>query len=275
MISQKNKKLIAANWPWILLGGFIIISVVFYICRFSNQKISNSPTDWGVFGDYIGGLIGTIIALANLLVFVQLTNKVAQIQNEAHQQVLQQQQQISLMQNEFNTQSIRQQEEANKQQEEANKLVIYSLHLTLIENLRNHVLSYRFADVNGTHAFYRFSQRIANSQFDISTEDEGVYIYQVGDLIKRWVKIATQVSLLSIGDSQKLLLLEEHTGVFSINFKPMLLNFLERRKTEKFNQRLTNFFTDLDTAKTIYDNLLTMKDNIGERLLASRQQRNL
>ncbi len=43
----------------ILLGIILlVIPIAFYIIYFSDYSISNNPVDWGVFGDYVGGIYG-------------------------------------------------------------------------------------------------------------------------------------------------------------------------------------------------------------------------
>lgn len=48
----------------------IALPIAFYVYRFSATEISSSPSDWGSFGDYIGGLINPIISLATLIVTI-------------------------------------------------------------------------------------------------------------------------------------------------------------------------------------------------------------
>lgn len=48
-------------WKVIIISLGIILLVVpiaIYIIYFSDYSISNNPADWGVFGDYVGGIYG-------------------------------------------------------------------------------------------------------------------------------------------------------------------------------------------------------------------------
>lgn len=47
----------------ILLVLAAIVPVVFYVCKFGGYDLSNDPADWGVFGDYIGGVYSVVIAI--------------------------------------------------------------------------------------------------------------------------------------------------------------------------------------------------------------------
>lgn len=42
------------------------IPIIFYICNFSGRQLSDDPSGWGTFGDFIGGTINPIIGLLNL-----------------------------------------------------------------------------------------------------------------------------------------------------------------------------------------------------------------
>ena len=45
-----------------------IIPLVFYFCKFHSYNLSDDPADWGVFGDYIGGVYSVLIAI--LVVYI-------------------------------------------------------------------------------------------------------------------------------------------------------------------------------------------------------------
>lgn len=63
------------NWKLIFLISLFLVScpVLFYIISFSSFNISNNPEHWGVFGDYIGGVLNPIISLLSLIVLAILT----------------------------------------------------------------------------------------------------------------------------------------------------------------------------------------------------------
>ncbi|OXE99991.1 hypothetical protein BC749_108176 [Flavobacterium araucananum] len=53
---------------------FMLFPISVFIINFSKHKISNDITQWGSFGDYIGGTLNTIIALASLIILAYLTH---------------------------------------------------------------------------------------------------------------------------------------------------------------------------------------------------------
>lgn len=59
-----------------LLAVCIVVLAPYFLV-FGDNKISESPADWGVFGDYVGGIFNSIISLANLLILFYLTTYIA------------------------------------------------------------------------------------------------------------------------------------------------------------------------------------------------------
>jgi hypothetical protein len=59
------------------IGLCLLVSaaaVLFYVQHFHHLQISNSTADWGTFGDYIAGIVGTIFGFASV-VLIYLTFK--------------------------------------------------------------------------------------------------------------------------------------------------------------------------------------------------------
>lgn len=52
----------------IILLVLALLPIVIYVCNFHAFKLSDDPSDWGVFGDYIGGTYSVIIAV--LVVYI-------------------------------------------------------------------------------------------------------------------------------------------------------------------------------------------------------------
>lgn len=48
--------------------GIFVIPLVIYVIKFHNHSFSDNPSDWGTFGDYVGGLTGAMIAIAGIIV---------------------------------------------------------------------------------------------------------------------------------------------------------------------------------------------------------------
>lgn len=58
-----------AIWGFAIAGGIAFLTVVSaYAIRFYREGISNNPEDWSRFGEYIGGVAGTLLALFTLVV---------------------------------------------------------------------------------------------------------------------------------------------------------------------------------------------------------------
>lgn len=52
----------------VILLVLALFPIVIYVCNFHTFKLSDNPSDWGVFGDYIGGTYSVIIAV--LVVYI-------------------------------------------------------------------------------------------------------------------------------------------------------------------------------------------------------------
>lgn len=50
----------------------MILPVIIYVWHFRNHVLSDSPEDWGMFGDYIGGVYSVLVALIVLYLSHQL-----------------------------------------------------------------------------------------------------------------------------------------------------------------------------------------------------------
>lgn len=60
----KDSKLIACTGVSIVIAIALVICT--YIINFHNNSISHDPADWGVLGDFFGGVMNPIISLATL-----------------------------------------------------------------------------------------------------------------------------------------------------------------------------------------------------------------
>src|SRR5687768_8624156 len=70
---QPNQNILypVKKYIW-LFGGVAILALLLYAIRFIDRGWSTDPGDWGVFGDYIGGVFNPIIALITLLVTIRI-----------------------------------------------------------------------------------------------------------------------------------------------------------------------------------------------------------
>lgn len=69
--------LVQTNWWTIGLLFLIIISIVtatisigMYVSSFKANRVSDQPTDWGVFGDFVGGTINPLLSIINICVTI-------------------------------------------------------------------------------------------------------------------------------------------------------------------------------------------------------------
>jgi hypothetical protein len=68
------------NWikrKWLLLLAIVacIIPVIAYIIRFYSYGFSKDPTDWGTFGDYIGGVYSVILSIIAIYVTYMISER--------------------------------------------------------------------------------------------------------------------------------------------------------------------------------------------------------
>lgn len=65
----------------LVISLICLIPLLAYFFKFYNYPISDNPLDWGVFGDYIGGTLGTALAFVALflsLLSVYITSKLSE-----------------------------------------------------------------------------------------------------------------------------------------------------------------------------------------------------
>lgn len=66
---------------------FIVLAIVvfplgYYCINFFEHRISDSPADWGVFGDFIGGTANPLLSIVNIWVLWHLTKEVSKQDNQ-------------------------------------------------------------------------------------------------------------------------------------------------------------------------------------------------
>jgi hypothetical protein len=61
---KNNKTLILS----LIAGGIFAIPLIIYVLKFYNHSLSDNPSDWGTFGDYIGGITGALLAFTGILI---------------------------------------------------------------------------------------------------------------------------------------------------------------------------------------------------------------
>lgn len=73
----------------ILLIILLLISpVLTYIFAFHSFKISNQPSEWGTFGDFIGGVINPLIALLTLLVTIYIAIEISKLEDKRSEKTI-------------------------------------------------------------------------------------------------------------------------------------------------------------------------------------------
>lgn len=65
----------------------VILIIGLYIVHFYENKISNDPTIWGAFGDYIGGTVNTVISLSSLIILACLTYQLSKDESQRNKEV--------------------------------------------------------------------------------------------------------------------------------------------------------------------------------------------
>lgn len=67
------------TWICVILIGATTLA---YVCHFGGKSFwTSKPEHWGQFGDFIGGFLGTVLGILNLIVLVYLTQYVANQDN--------------------------------------------------------------------------------------------------------------------------------------------------------------------------------------------------
>ncbi|HHR6046647.1 TPA: hypothetical protein ACS70H_003610 [Providencia alcalifaciens] len=66
-----KKEKIFITFLMIFFACCLVIIVGSYIFNFNNSSISNDPSDWGVLGDYFGGVLNPLISLVTLLFLIK------------------------------------------------------------------------------------------------------------------------------------------------------------------------------------------------------------
>lgn len=67
-----------------IIGVTVItaIPIVLYVWNFLGMPLSKNPTDWGVLGDYVGGILNPLLSLVNIIVLIYITTLVSKVENK-------------------------------------------------------------------------------------------------------------------------------------------------------------------------------------------------
>ena len=76
------------KWIIAILALAIIVSIVIYIVSFYKLEYASCPEDFGIFGEYAGGVVGTLTGLISI-VFLYRTYRI-QVEISRAQESLQQ-----------------------------------------------------------------------------------------------------------------------------------------------------------------------------------------
>lgn len=68
------------NWlkrKWLLLLAILacIIPIIIYMIRFSGHEFSKDPSDWGTFGDYVGGVYSVLLSIIAIYVTYMISGR--------------------------------------------------------------------------------------------------------------------------------------------------------------------------------------------------------
>jgi hypothetical protein len=70
---KKHKLAILAIILLLIVFCLVAIPIYYYYNQFGDFNRSSKPEDWGVFGDYLGGILNPIISLLSLIILGYLT----------------------------------------------------------------------------------------------------------------------------------------------------------------------------------------------------------
>ncbi|KFE99014.1 hypothetical protein [Chryseobacterium luteum] len=62
----------------------IVMPVIFYVINFHENDRSTDPADWGVFGDYLGGILNPIISFLTLIITVIIAVNISGLEKRNH-----------------------------------------------------------------------------------------------------------------------------------------------------------------------------------------------
>ncbi|WP_213195868.1 hypothetical protein [Cloacibacterium caeni] len=82
---MKTKKIIILTLSILL---FIIPFLLLFYTNFKNQKISDNISDWGAFGDYIGGVINTLISFLTLITTIFIAFYISKIDDNRNNKII-------------------------------------------------------------------------------------------------------------------------------------------------------------------------------------------
>lgn len=88
----------ARNFSWLEIIGIIILvlaiigSIIAYIVTLAKLPFAQKSSDFGTFGDYVGGIVGTLVGLISII-FLYRTYRI-QLDISAKQELKQQSQQF-------------------------------------------------------------------------------------------------------------------------------------------------------------------------------------
>lgn len=64
------------------------IPILFYIKNFYSPDPSSSPSDWGTFGDYVGGILNPFISLLTLIATIGIAIYISKIEKRNHEETV-------------------------------------------------------------------------------------------------------------------------------------------------------------------------------------------
>lgn len=68
----------------IVMSILCLLPIIIFIFHFYNYSISQSPNDWGIFGNYFSGLLNPIIGIFNIVVLVIISFYIAKWDDDRH-----------------------------------------------------------------------------------------------------------------------------------------------------------------------------------------------
>lgn len=81
---MKNINLKRIVWIALIIS---VIPIIFYLLKFGSLRFSSIKSDWGSFGDYIGGLLNPFISFLTLLVTIYIAISLNQYEEEKNKKL--------------------------------------------------------------------------------------------------------------------------------------------------------------------------------------------
>lgn len=125
----------------------VLVPVLVFIFNFRDSYISSDISDWGSFGDYLGGILNSIISLLTLIATIYIALKISNIEEKRNERNLK-----------FEKQKLLREYQESEYRRIGSELQKVWLAITQPQNdakniIYNCLLQYRYFTTTNTHLF--------------------------------------------------------------------------------------------------------------------------